>query len=95
MRQDAHKKWIQTPVWSAEDGEHAWVVCFRSRLQHKGEGAVPVRITADSRYKLYVNGRLVQLGPAKGDRNKWFVDEIDLATELREGENLIAVAVLH
>ena len=79
--------WIQTPVWTAEDGAQARVVCFRKRLFRENTGAsFPVRITAAGRYKLYVNGCLTQFGPLKGDGAKCFVDAMDLAPALREGE---------
>ena len=87
--------WIQTPEWTEADGARSRVVCFRKRLFRENTGAsFPIRITAAGRYKLYVNGRLTQFGPLKGDGAKWFVDAFDLAPALREGENLIAVALL-
>ena len=86
--------WIQTPVWAAEDAAQSRVVCFRKTLVFEG-GSLPLRVTADSRYKLYVNGRLVRFGPAKGDNKVWLVDAFDLAPALRVGENVLAVSMLH
>lgn len=51
-------------------------------------------VTADSRYKLFVNGERVGWGPAKGTDREWYVDEIDVGPHLRVGENVIAVEVL-
>ena len=51
-------------------------------------------ISADSRYKLYINDRLAEVGPSKGDSQIWFQDEIDIRSYLKSGDNVIAVEVL-
>lgn len=95
MERQSYSNWIQTPEWTAADRAQARVVCFRKRLLRENTNeSLPVRITAAGRYKLYVNGHLTQFGPLKGDGAKWFVDAFDLASVLREGENLIAAALL-
>ncbi len=48
----------------------------------------------DSKYKLYINGTFVEVGPMKGDNQVHYVDEINLKHYLRKGENRIAVMVL-
>ena len=53
------------------------------------------RVTADSRYILYVNGRAVCRGPQKGDDKVWFYDQLDLAPYLTDGVNVLAAIVLH
>jgi alpha-L-rhamnosidase len=52
-------------------------------------------ITADSRYRLSVNGQRVQWGPAPCDPRSLDVDPIDLTTLLKSGKNVLAVEVLH
>jgi hypothetical protein len=54
-------------------------------------GSAPLRITADSRYVLYVNGAEVSRGPVRGDASKLSYDAVDLAPQLRPGENVLAV----
>ena len=90
--------WIWTTDWTAEDNDRARVVYFRKETEI-GESRVPasheIRITADSRYKLYVNGSFVREGPQKAlDRREWFVDTAEIAPFLRDGSNTVAVEVL-
>jgi hypothetical protein len=51
-------------------------------------------ITADSRYRLTVNGQRLQWGPAPCDPRQVDVDPVDLAPYLRAGDNVIGVEVL-
>jgi hypothetical protein len=51
----------------------------------------PLFITADKAYKLYINGRFVCRGPARGYQSHWPYDEVDVAAFLRAGHNWISV----
>lgn len=53
----------------------------------------PARLTADSRYVLFVNGAEVGRGPARSQPRRLRYDEYDLAPFLRQGTNTIAVLV--
>ena len=87
--------WIWTPDWTPEDTENARIVLFRVRMDLCAKPEFfPVRITADTRYKLYVNGHLAEYGPSRGDLHIWYLDEVDLAPWLSPGENIISAAVL-
>ncbi len=70
-------------------------VLFRRALVLR---AAPVRaagwITADSRYRLTVNGRRVQWGPAPADPRWPDVDPVDVAPLLAAGANALGVEVL-
>lgn len=59
----------------------------------EAHSGIQIKISADCKYKLYVNGTLVSFGPTKGDNKVWFFDELTL--NLRKGRNVIAAAVLH
>jgi hypothetical protein len=53
----------------------------------------PVRVSADNRFILYVNGHRVGDGPARGDLTHWRYERFDLAPLLQPGPNLIAATV--
>jgi alpha-L-rhamnosidase len=52
-----------------------------------------IHISADNRYKLFVNGIQVSLGPARGDLFHWNFETVDIAPYLHAGRNLIAAVV--
>jgi len=52
-----------------------------------------IKITADTRYKLYVNGEFVNYGPARGYLEHYPFDRVDISRYLRKGENVIGVIV--
>ena len=53
----------------------------------------PVYVSADNRYKLYVNEKLVSVGPARGDVFHWNFEIVDLAPYLTTGSNIVAAVV--
>ena len=55
--------------------------------------SVPTRITADSRYVLYVNEQEVFRGPIRSQPRQMYYDLFDLAPYLQQGTNVIAVYV--
>lgn len=52
-----------------------------------------LRITADARYEVYLNGRWLGHGPVRSWPSPWPVDAYDLSAELRPGRNVVAVLV--
>lgn len=52
-----------------------------------------VHLTADNRFQLFVNGRRVGEGPARGDLQHWRYETLDIAPFLHGGENVIAARV--
>jgi alpha-L-rhamnosidase len=55
--------------------------------------SVPARVTADSRFVLFVNGVEVARGPARSIPERLAWTELDLAQYLRPGRNAIAALV--
>ncbi|MEP6948101.1 MAG: alpha-L-rhamnosidase C-terminal domain-containing protein [Ginsengibacter sp.] len=85
--------WIAHPTASQMD---YGVFLFRKRFQLS---EVPknffVFISADNRYKLYINGKYIANGPARGDEFNWNYETIDIAALLKPGENLVAAEVIN
>ena len=52
-------------------------------------------IVADSRYRLFVNGKRLQWGPTPCDPRWVEADPLDLSEALKEGENVIGAEVLY
>lgn len=85
--------WITHPTVS---GSAYGVFIFRKTFQlPAAPGHLLAYISGDNRYKLYVNGKYVTNGPARGDLLHWNYETIDLAPWLKAGENLIAAEVIN
>ena len=86
---------VQYANWiSPEPGSGYGVLYFRKKIILE---SIPksfiVHVSADNRYNLYVNGRLVSWGPAVDDLMNWNYETIDLTPYLLKGENIIASQV--
>lgn len=90
-----NSNWIWIPSWSDEDKKIPRTVLFRKSvmLNEIPQKAV-LEISADTRYKLYVNDNLVEVGPSKGDKSIWYKDRKDITEYLKKGMNILAVTVL-
>lgn len=87
--------WIWYPGWNSQDDAAPGFIYFRKELHLDAQPEkCVIQISADSRYKLYINGTFVQEGPGKGDLETWYCDEADLTPFLRQGSNVAAVEVL-
>jgi len=52
-----------------------------------------IHISADNRYRLFVNGHAVCFGPARGDLAHWYYESVDISKFLKPGKNLLAAVV--
>jgi alpha-L-rhamnosidase len=86
---DAH--WIAHPTAPAKE---YGVYHFRRTfdLPAKPETFI-IHVSADNRYKLYVNGAEAVQGPARGDLEHWRFESLDIAEFLVEGKNALAAVV--
>jgi alpha-L-rhamnosidase len=70
------------------------VLHFRRSLDLAAAPAnYPVRVSADNRFVLYVNGQRVGDGPARGDLSHWRYERFNLAPLLHAGKNLVTATV--
>lgn len=83
--------WIQHPAAAAhEEG----VFHFRRALElDEAPEEFIVKVSADNRFRLFVNGTSVGVGPARSDVSYWRYAEFDLAPYLHAGTNVIGATV--
>lgn len=94
MKNLKEAKWIWVRDWSPLHKEDPQQIFFRKSIQINKAKTGTVQISADTRYKLYINDRLVEVGPSKGDNQIWFLDTIDITGYLNEGINVFAIKIL-
>ena len=78
---------------SAHFGEDK-IIYFKRVFKASAGDELDIKIFADARYKLYVNGRFIGCGPAKANDKERFYDRRSLGEYLTDGENEIFVSVL-
>jgi Glycogen debranching enzyme len=90
---DSLSKWIGCEQNNVTD---SMLLYFRRKF-HVGveNAALQIKVSADSRYKLYVNENLVSIGPCKGNENTWYYEMADVSKYLVLGENIISAEVVH
>lgn len=87
--------WVWIPSWNSENKEKPCIVCFRREVDlDAGPKYADICISADTRYKLYINGSLAEIGPSRGDRQIWFYDKVNILPYLKQGKNVLAALAL-
>jgi alpha-L-rhamnosidase len=86
-------RWIWSP---GEAAPRNFYWCVRKEFQlSRGFGKVTVALSADTRYTLWFNGRLIGHGPIRSFYGHWFYDLHDVTQYAHEGLNAVAVLVHH
>ena len=91
VHRDWKAAWVTHPTAPLRDPV---VLHFRRTLELASVPATyTVRVSADNRFILYVNGHRVGDGPARGDLTHWRYERFDLAPYLQAGQNLVTATV--
>jgi alpha-L-rhamnosidase len=96
MAAAVHAQWTANWIWQSADGPQNTWMCFRKTVTLASEPtSAPVRIAADSKYWLWINGQLVVFeGQLKrGLPSGTYYDTLNLAPHLTAGTNTIAALV--
>ncbi len=76
-------KWVSC----ADVGKKPFVTAYRLIFNLDKPEIISVRVSADERYKLYLDGIFIGLGSQRGDRSNWFYETYDL--KLDAGRHVI------
>lgn len=87
------ESWGAQWIWMPEDMESDVMLARRSFGLRKVPNTAILRITASSKYELYVNGNYICQGPARSASHHQSYDILDITSVLKEGKNSIAVRV--
>jgi hypothetical protein len=84
-------QWITHPTESLLD---YGVFHFRKSFELKVQPQeFIINISADNRYRLFINGKAVCFGPARADLEHWSYESIDISPFLIPGKNVLAAVV--
>ena len=90
-------KWIWLPGFKDfDDILPGRFVLFRKAFELPDVPTSPceVCVSADTRYKLFVNGTCLVQGPCKSYPTRWYYETINITSFLRAGTNIITAKVL-
>ena len=88
------QKMIWTEAAPKAEGDTGFVAFRKSFTLADKPKAAELRIFADLRYFLWINGRYVVRGPVRFDPKAPQFDVVDIASQLQPGRNSLAVLVL-
>ncbi|CAG8158280.1 unnamed protein product [Penicillium salamii] len=89
--------WIWLPTHHEDESQPGRYFLFRKSFvwtKPHGLDDFQINISADSRYRLFVNGHRVSFGPCKSYPERWHYETVDILPFLVEGENTISARVL-
>ncbi|WP_165822361.1 alpha-L-rhamnosidase C-terminal domain-containing protein [Paenibacillus montanisoli] len=101
---EENRKWQAKWIWPHHPGHgpstrvnEPQIAYFRRSftVSDPKDARLTVRVSADSRYRLWLNGEPVSSGPLKGDMNTHYYEVIEVTDKLKAGENIWAAQVIY
>ncbi|OHB52980.1 MAG: hypothetical protein A2Y10_03430 [Planctomycetes bacterium GWF2_41_51] len=86
--------WPGNWVWTQDSGSSFEVVQFCTYFPSKASLPVRLHLSADNRYKLYLNGKFIGLGPQRGSLDRYFFDTYDFSSLKSESGPYVISAVV-
>ncbi len=84
-------RWLTCP---GESPKQYGIYHFRKTIDlPEAPASFIVHVSADNRYRLFVNGTPVCSGPARSDLANWNFETVDIAKHLQKGKNTLAALV--
>ncbi|MEI6914749.1 MAG: alpha-L-rhamnosidase, partial [Armatimonadota bacterium] len=90
-------KWKGAWIWAEaeESPRNAYLYARKTFDITTDVEKAKLRVTADSRYRLWINGIFINNGPVPSDPRYQSYDEIDIRKSLQRGANVVAVLAHH
>jgi hypothetical protein len=88
---DRRGSWSASWVGCAEEPPPPLVAAFRLRLDWPSPATVRLRVSADERYELFLDGRRIGRGSERGSLEHWFYDSLGVA--LAAGAHVLVARV--
>ncbi len=85
------QRWLRLDAGHPQAGSHH--LLRRSLMIDRPVPEAVLAITASSVCRLYVNGELITMGPARGTEYYFYADHVELGARLRAGLNTLAIEV--
>lgn len=96
-RQKGTMKWQANWIWcEGEKSPRNFYLYARKEVEIPAPlERAEFNLTADSRYQLFINGKLVGRGPARSDPRWQSYDTYEVSSYLQAGKNIVAVLIHH
>lgn len=92
-QEDPDFAWQAKWIWLDEDLNYDVLLARKNFTVSEIPVEAVLRITASSKYQLYINGKYVCTGPARSVAHHQSYDIFDIASLLQKGKNILAVRV--